>query len=134
MRPILNHALLVLLLLCLFAMPFETSSADDSSFLVTKEIATKVAEALWPERGDSVSVVVHVLSAFRGRNEYCPHGRPSLEEMERLLLDGRVGREWYPDFNMIHRTRYGAAYFVDEKFGPSGFTVGRGLDRRSKRR
>jgi hypothetical protein len=27
-----------------------------------------------------------------------------------------VGREWYPDFNMIHRTRYGAAYFVDEKF------------------
>ncbi len=92
----------------------EGGIADETQFKVPRRIPEKVAECLWPSKGESLSVVVHVLHAFRANPGYQPNGRPSLSELQELLLNGRKAEDWYGDCNFIFRTRHGAAYL----YGP----------------
>lgn len=74
-------------------------------------IQQKLNNLLWPERGETISGVIHALRLF-STDEAPPSGRPGVVEMRSLFLDDSACGSWYPGKHAVIPTRHGAR-FVD---------------------
>lgn len=73
---------------------------------------SRIKELLWPQRGESISAILHALHLFSDSESTPGEALPGIAEMRSVMLDDTICMKWYGGRHSLVRTRYGAR-FVD---------------------
>ncbi len=76
------------------------------------DVQHRLKDMLWPQRGETISGVIHALRLYPAGEDPPSLEKPTLAEMRSLFLDDSACGQWYSGKHAVIPTRYGSR-FVD---------------------